>query len=230
MIHNHLCRCSSSGGFTLVEVIIAMLVGTMVMAAVMTSFQSQHWTYVAQDEVVEMQQNARVAMDMLVRDIRSAGYDPNKLGAGITAAGDGTEGSPLQFTREEDAVIPAGLETIAYSLFDAYDTINRNDGAVDDLALQTTDSGGATAGRQAIAENISRLEFRYLDENGNVTATLGDIRSIQVSIMVEASQRDTKSTPPARTYTTPSGAIWNSTPGFRSVYLTTTVQCRNLGL
>lgn len=223
-------RRSPTGGFTLVEVLIALLVGSIVMAAVMTSFQSQHNTYLAQDQVVEMQQNARVAMDMLVRDIRSAGYDPNKLGAGITAAGNGTEFSPLQFTREEGDPAPAGLETIAYSLFDAYDTINRNDNLVDDLALQTTDSGGASAGRQAIAENISQIEFRYLDGNGNVTATLGDIRAIQVSIMVQASTRDTKTTPPARTYTTPSGAIWNSTPGFRSVYLTTTVQCRNLGL
>lgn len=218
-------RCSSPGGFTLVEVVIALFVGAIVMGAVMTSFQSQHATYIAQDEVVEMQQNARVAMDMLVRDIRSAGYDPNDLGAGITVGGVNS----LVFTREDDAA-PVGRETVSYSLFDAYDTINRNDGLPDDLALQITDAGGGTAGRQAIAENISQLEFRYLDENGNVTATLGNVRSIQVSIMVEASKVDTKTPPPARTYTTPSGAIWNSTPGYRSVYLTTAVQCRNLGL
>lgn len=218
-------RHSPAGGFTLVEVLIALLVGSIVMAAVMTSFQSQHSTYLAQDKVVEMQQNARVAMDILVRDVRSAGYDPNNLGAGITVAGVNN----LVFTREDDAA-PVGLETISYSLFDAYDTINRNDNVPDDLALQTTDAGGASAGRQAIAENISQLEFRYLNGDGNVTATLGDIRSIQVSIMVQASTADVQTTPPARTYTTPSGAIWNSTPGFRSVYLTTTVQCRNLGL
>ena len=216
-------RRSSTSGFTLVEVLIALLVGSIVMAAVMTSFQSQHNTYLAQDQVVEMQQNARVAMDMLVRDIRSAGYDPNNLGASITAAGDGTEFLPLQFTHDDGTGV---LETIAYSLYDAYATSvpPGNDGLVDDLAR---DTGG---GRQAVAENISQLEFRYLDGNGNVTATLGDIRAIQVSIMVQAALADTKANPPARTYTTPSGAIWNSTPGFRSVYLTTTVQCRNLGL
>lgn len=214
-------------GFTLVELLISLLVGSIVMAAVMTSFQSQHNTYLAQDQVVEMQQNARVAMDMLVRDIRSAGYDPNRLGAGITAAG----ANNLVFTREDDPAA-AALETISYSLYDAYATAvpPSNDGLNDDLALQVTDAGGMSAGRQVVAENISQLEFRYLDGNGNVTAVLGDIRSIQVSLMVQASQADTKTSPPVRSYTTPSGAIWNSTPGFRSVYLTSTVQCRNLGL
>ena len=53
-----------------------------------------------------------------------------------------------------------------------------NDGLVDDLALKITNSGGGSAGSQAVAENISQLEFRYLDSNGEITATLGDIRSI----------------------------------------------------
>jgi len=214
-------------GFTLIELLIAMLIGSVIMGAVMVSFQSQHNTYLAQDQVVEMQQNARVAMDMLVRDIRSAGFDPNNLDAGITVAG----AQALTFTREDD--LPAnGLETISYSLYDAFEFAAPpgNDGLLDDLALQETTAAGTTAGRQVVAENISQLEFRYLDGSGNVTATLGDIRSIQVSIMAEAAQPDTKTPPGVKTYTTPSGAVWNSTAGFRSAFLTTTVQCRNLGL
>lgn len=223
----------STGGFTLVEVLIALLIGTIVMAAVMTSFQSQHNTYLAQDQVVEMQQNARVAMDMLVRDIRSAGFDPNNLGAGITTVGITPAGvaPTLIFTREDD--LPAdGLETISYSLYDAFATTvpPTNDGLDDDLALEVTTAAGASAGRQVVAENISQLEFFYLDGSGNPTDVLGDIRAIEVSIMVQAAQPDTKSPPASRAYTTPSGAVWNSTAGFRSVYLTTTVQCRNLGL
>lgn len=220
-------------GFTLIELLIAMLVGSMVMAAVMVSFQSQHNTYLAQDEVVEMQQNARVAMDMLVRDIRSAGYDPNSLGAGITTVGitAGGVAPTLTFTREDDAA-PPGLETISYSLFDAFVSTDppSNDGLVDDLALQVTTAASGTAGRQVVAENISRLEFLYLDASGNPTAVLDNIRTIQVSIMVQAAMSDTKNPPASKTYTTPSGAVWNSTAGFRSVFLTTTVQCRNLGL
>lgn len=214
-------------GFTLVELMIAIAVGGIVMAAVMTSFLSQHNNYLAQDQVVELQQNSRVAMDMLVRDIRSSGYDPNNLGAGIVTAG----ANNLVFTREDD-LAANGLETISYSLFDAFASAAppSNDGLTDDLALQVTTAAGTSAGRQVVAENISQLEFRYLDEDGSVTATLNNIRSIQVSIMVQAAHPDTKTNPPVRSYQTPSGATWTSTPGFRSVYFTTTVQCRNLGL
>jgi prepilin-type N-terminal cleavage/methylation domain-containing protein len=73
-------------GFTLVELLVAMLIGAVVLTAVMTSFQSQHNTYLTQDQVVEMQQNARVAMSVLKGDIRSAGYDPSGQGAGIITA------------------------------------------------------------------------------------------------------------------------------------------------
>jgi type IV pilus assembly protein PilW len=217
-----------NSGFTLVELMIALLLGTIVMAAVMASFQSQHSTYIAQDQVVEMQQNARVAMDMLVRDIRSAGYDPTvdkTLGAGIITA----EPKKLGFTRDNGA---GGLETLEYSLFDAFEfTVPpSNDGLPDDLAREFTPAGGAAGGRQVVAENISSLEFRYLDGAGAVTAVPANIRTIQVSIMVQAAQPDTKSPPPIRTYATPSGDNFTSTAGFRSLFLTSTVQCRNLGL
>jgi type IV pilus assembly protein PilW len=225
------CHDIGNRGFTLVELMIALAVGGVVMAAVMTAFLSQHRSYLAQDEVVEMQQNARVAMDMMVRDIRSAGYNPNNIvgGVGIIAAGNGTELLPLRFTRDNGA---GALETISYSLFDAYATAAPpgNDGLVDDLARQVTVTAtGLTAGRQAVAENISNLEFRYLAGDGSVTAVLNDIRSIQVSLMVQTAVADT-SPPGIQNYTTPSGAIWASTPGFRSRYLTTTIKCRNLGL
>lgn len=233
-------------GFTLVELMIAMAVGGIVMAAVMTAFLSQHRSYIAQDEVVEMQQNARVAMDMLVRDIRSAGYDPNGLGAGITAIGNGTELDPddntkrlpLQFTRDNGAGV---LETIAYSLYDAYENAAPpgNDGLVDDLGRN---EGG---GRQAVAENISQLEFLYLDANGAPTAVLNDIRSIQISILAVASRPDQNFTntmvycPASNPFNPLTGLCTNPAPAtiwgpyndnLRRRLLTTTVQCRNLGL
>lgn len=228
----HKNKLKTNEGFTLVELLIAMAVGGIVMAAVMTSFLSQHNVYLAQDEVVEMQQNARVAMDMLVRDIQSAGYNPNSLtGAGITTALITAAGvaPTLTFTRDDGA---GSLETIEYSLFDAYATSTppSNDGLIDDLARQVTTTSGTTAGRQVIAENISQLEFRYLKDDGTPTNDLALIRSIQASMLVQAAHPDTKSPLPSRTYTTPSGANWASTAGFRSRYFTTTIQCRNLGL
>jgi len=215
-------RNPGNQGFTLVELLIAIAVGSIVMAAVMTSFLSQHNVYLAQDEVVQIQQSARVAMDMLTRDIHSAGYNPNHLagGAGITTAGATT----LTFTRDDGTGI---LETITYT---------RSGANMLTLNITPLPAGTTAADWPAnVAENIINLEFCYLMSSGNcilapTAAQRPNIRSVQVSIMAQAALMDTKSLPPVRTYTTPSGALWSSTAGFRSRYFTTTVQCRNLGL
>ncbi len=213
-------------GFTIIELLIAILVGSIVMAGVMTAFLSQHKSYIVQDDVVEIQQNVRVSMDLIARDIRSAGYDPNSLGAGITVAGLNS----LSFTRD-DLLNPNTLETITYSLYDAFTATipPANDGLLDDLARQVTDSGGGTAGRQPVVENISQLEFRYLDISGTVTAVLADIRSIEVTILAVARLPDANFTN-TMTYTSPSGNTWGSPYGdnLRRRMFTTTIKCRNL--
>ncbi len=224
-------KLRKQGGFTLVELLIAMAVGGVVMAAVMTSFMSQHETYLAQDEVVEMQQNTRVALDMLSRDIRSIGYDPVRLGAGLTTTGihdDNGTAATLAFTRDDGT---GKLETIEYSLIDAFASASppRNDGRVDDLAREETKAGKPSSGRQPVAENVSLLEFRYLDASGYPTSKTNNVHAIQVSMMVQAANPATKSPPAQQTYTTPSGAVWTSDNSYRSMFLTTTIHCRNLG-
>lgn len=201
------------GGFTLVELLVAILVGGILLTAVMTSFQTQHRTYLGQDQVVELQQNARVAMDMIARDIRSAGYDPHGLGAGITSATSGR----LEFTRND----PTGaLETVAYSLFDS----SMASGVAGDLVRLS----GASLG--AVAENIRFLEFNYLDDDGNPTTVAEDIRAVQVSILAQSARRQPMISPYRPVYSTPGGQSWQADAGFFSRFFTTTVICRNLGL
>lgn len=234
------CQCPlQDGGFTLVEMMIALAIGAIIMTAVMTSFVSQQRSYIAQDDAVEMQQNARVAMEMMSHDIRSAGFDPNGLGAGITTAGVNN----LVFTRD-DGNGTGTLETIRYALMDAFNTewnlttctsnvIGRNDGIADDLGRDAGECAGA-AGLLPVAENISQLQFRYLNAAGNVTATLADIRSVQIFILAVASNRDSNITNTLTyTYPTPGVPIISWGPfndNFRRRLLVTTVQCRNLGL
>lgn len=203
-----------SGGFSLVELLIAMLVGGVIMASVMTSFQTQHRTYMGQDQVVELQQNARAAMDMIARDIRSAGYDPHDLGAGITMATAGR----IEFSRSDGT---GSLETIAYSLFDSNTMSGGNEG---DLMRQN----GASTG--AVAENIRFLEFRYLDDNGNPTTVAENTRAVQVSILAQSARRQPGMNPHRPAHTTPGGQTWQADNGFFSRFFTTTIVCRNLGL
>jgi type IV pilus assembly protein PilW len=62
-------------GFTLLELMIAMVIASIVAAAIMMSFDSQQKTQVNQQLVVEMQQDARAALYLMQQDIRMAGFD-----------------------------------------------------------------------------------------------------------------------------------------------------------
>ncbi len=61
-------------GLTLVELVVALAISFIVIGAVYQAFTSQQRTYTIQDQVAEAQQNARVAMNILMRDLRMVGY------------------------------------------------------------------------------------------------------------------------------------------------------------
>ena len=63
-------------GFTLVEVLIAMAIGGILLGAVVSTFVLQSKSYDVQEQMTEMVQTARAAMDMISREVRMAGYDP----------------------------------------------------------------------------------------------------------------------------------------------------------
>lgn len=67
-------RKHPEAGFTLIEVMAALAILAIAMTAVFATFTSQHQTFTTQSRVAEMQQNLRLAADVLVRDLRLAGY------------------------------------------------------------------------------------------------------------------------------------------------------------
>ena len=217
-------------GFTLIELMIALVLGAIVIGAIYSTYIVQQRSYTVQETVAEMQQNIRAAMMVMARDIRMAGYDPDGTGNfSITAA----SSDRLRFTVDlnENGSVD-GNETITYGFSTA------NDGNADGIA----DAGSAPLGKctvfpigppgfQPIAGNIQAIEFQYLDVAGAVTATTADIRAVQVSILARASRPDRRFTN-TMTYTTASGATWGSpyNDNFRRRLLITTIQCRNMGL
>jgi len=62
-------------GFTLIELMIALVIASILATAIMMAFDSQQKTQVNQQLVVEMQQDARAALYLMQQDIRMAGYD-----------------------------------------------------------------------------------------------------------------------------------------------------------
>jgi type IV pilus assembly protein PilW len=65
---------SSQRGFTLIELMIALLIGVFLMAGVIQIFLSAKQAYRLQENLSRLQENGRFAMDILTKDIRMAGY------------------------------------------------------------------------------------------------------------------------------------------------------------
>ena len=179
-------------GFTLVELLIAMLLGGLVTAAIYASFRSQHDNYIAQTQVTEMQQNLRSAMDVMTREIRMAGYDPllsasqvipgvNPIPAGIIWVD--SFGMALAMDSNGNGKVDGGTdEIIAFGFGDPHGNPYDNapmDGIADaGAASLRRDVGGSlaadgkyspgAAGYQPIADNIQAVGFAYAyDANGD---------------------------------------------------------------
>ncbi|MCF6178624.1 MAG: prepilin-type N-terminal cleavage/methylation domain-containing protein [Geopsychrobacter sp.] len=147
-------------GFTLIELMVAMVLTTIIGAILTTSFISQQRIYTTQGQVVEMQQNIRAAMAVLAREIMLAGYDPENTGAfGIVNISQ----NKLTFTIDKNGngVLDAD-ETITYDLFDApVNPVNEQDGILD---LGRDDGGGF----DLVAESINSMAFAYaFDDDGD---------------------------------------------------------------
>ncbi|PXF58740.1 MAG: prepilin-type cleavage/methylation domain-containing protein [Deltaproteobacteria bacterium] len=208
-------KSSKSNGFTLVELLVAMVITGIVSAAIFSTFLFQQKSYLIQEQVAEMQQNLRAAMNMTVRDIRMAGYDPDRTSqTGFVAA----TGNSTSYTLISDNDT---LKTITYSLYDSSADGDNDIGRKIDAGYN-----------QPIAENIENMEFYYTLEDTTQTlipADLNNIRNVQITILAKTGRKDPKFKN-TKQYTTPSGANWGPyNDGFHRSLLSTTVKCRNMG-
>ncbi|MDA0822198.1 MAG: PilW family protein [Proteobacteria bacterium] len=65
---------TKQGGFTIVELMVAATLGVLILAGAISMLSTNKRVYTEQDEMGRLQENARFALDLLVRDIRMAGY------------------------------------------------------------------------------------------------------------------------------------------------------------
>ena len=63
-----------NNGFSLIELLVAMTLGLFLIGGAITMFMSNSRTYNEQVSMSRLQENARFALDILMRDIRIAGY------------------------------------------------------------------------------------------------------------------------------------------------------------
>ncbi len=147
-------RHEKAGGFTLVELLLALFISSVMVAAIFSFFIAQNRSYSQQDQLIQMHQNLRAAVNLMVKEIRMAGYDPTgKADAGIVTA----KRSIITFTMDmnSDANCNDTNERITYSLYKSKDRIRK--------------LGRKTTGRNApVAENIEALGLAYaFDSDGD---------------------------------------------------------------
>jgi len=212
----------ADSGFTLIEILMVLAITAIVLSAIYTAFQSQHKTYITQEAVAEMQQNLRAAMYLMTREIRMAGFDPTGLAdAGI---GDTSTATVINFTEDirgdnagdpSDGVTDDPNENITYSL------------AGNNLVRASVDGGP----QSVVAENISALNFFYLDEDNNPTATASEIRCVQIAIVTRTGRSELGYNNIFEYYNLQGQKIFGpANDGFHRKALSTQVKCRNLGL
>ncbi len=165
-------RGPGARGFTLIELLVVLAIQGILLAAVATSFTGQLTAYDLQEQISAMQQNARAAMTMVIREARTAGYDPARAGfAGLTY-------DPARLViaadRNGDRDLNDANERVVYS----HDP--------DGLKLRRDTGGGA----QPLAEDIQGFAVEYLDAAGNPTTVAARIRQIRISVIARTSKRD----------------------------------------
>ena len=121
---------NKENGFTLVELLIAMTIGLIILAALSSTFLMQRKIYDVQEQIVEMVQTARATVDMMTREIRMAGY--MVVGNAITNHDDNT----ITFLCDIDSDIVTTVDTNSAGVGDTSISVNLNDS---DDYVATTD-------------------------------------------------------------------------------------------
>jgi type IV pilus assembly protein PilW len=89
-------------GFTLIEILIALLIGVFLLAALLTIVQANRRVYGDQSQLAQLQDSERMAMTLMTDVIQMAGYFPNPhqntLGGSLTATGPFAAGQSITGT------------------------------------------------------------------------------------------------------------------------------------
>ena len=195
-------------GFSLIELLIAAAVGLIVLAAVSALFSIQSKHFAESEIIAELHQNARIAMDMMVREISMAGY--NQLSILTIQTSPGT--SPVD--RCTNALVAAGTPCVGITTTGitnagtdnirfstdlngngaiTANSSNPNENIVYDVyttdgvqALGRTSNGT----RNPVIDHVESLNFKYMAEDGSDPTDRMDIRRVKIEIRVRSSRQD----------------------------------------
>jgi type IV pilus assembly protein PilW len=190
-------------GFTLVEMLIAMAVGLVVLGALYSVFTIQNKTFADQEEIVAMQQSVRAGMDMMIREIGMAGYNP----ARVTFNGVTVDTSQLRIMADLTGDGDTGDENedITYKYYDSTNP---------DYPYQIKRKTG-NGNFLPFVENVQSFTFEYLKSDDTPASTSADVQRIRITITGRTAKPDSS---------------YSANGGYRTYTLTSVIAPRNLAI
>ncbi len=177
----------SSAGFTLVEMMMVLAIMSIAFGTIYKSFEQLNRSSTTENVKAGVQQSVRIAVDFMVQDIRLAGLNPlGTPGIGIQAISD----ESIQFTMDAnfDGDDDDTFEDITY----AFNSVNGR-------LMQIN----PPLDPEVLIDNVTSLNFTYLDFEENVIPPTGDINLIRSVIVSLTMQRPAgRDEEVSRTYTT----------------------------
>jgi len=149
-------------GLTLIELLVALAICGMVMAGIYKVFIAQSRAYTVQDQVVEVQQSVRSAMEILLRDLRMAGFDNDNVLSTITI------NSPIANLGDDSITVNYEYYDTALTQYQKHTVAYWRDGGSSTLIRQLTVDDVAKP-QENLLENVDNLNFTYgvdADEDG----------------------------------------------------------------
>lgn len=160
--HRFASATHRQGGMTLIEMMIALVLGLVVVGAASAVFLSNRQAYTTNSALSEVQSNSRIAYELLARDLRQAG---------LAGCGDSNRVANVLTNGPNNVATPGWWADFAQNAIRGYDG-NENDPAV------TTGTGTA----QRVA-GTSSIELIGADEP---TVATGALNATNTSYTVDA--------------------------------------------
>lgn len=172
-------------GFSLMELLIASGIVSILLVALAVMFSTGNRVFTRENVTTALQSDVRAALEIMSRDIRMVGYDPEKTGDFELENASSTR---LHFTVDLDGdgvVDPSpsfpDCEVLSYR-YSAAGT-----GAIQVICGEGTgsqDPATLIGGEDDL--HVTGLDFDYKDSSGNSTSFKNDMRGVVITITAEA--------------------------------------------
>lgn len=141
-------------GVTLIELLVALVICGMVAAGIYQVFIAQSKAYTVQDQVVEVQQSVRSAMEILLRDLRMAGFDNDNILSTITIT------SPIANLSDNSITVNYEYYDKSLAQYQKHTVAYWRNGGSSSLIRQLTVDDVAGP-QETLLENVDQLDFTY---------------------------------------------------------------------